>query len=44
MTKTFHKTDVHKKKLMKNLAVLAMVVGFCAVIWAVTMIRIGAGS
>lgn len=38
-----HKTDTHKKKLKKNLAVMAMIVGFCALIWAITMIRI-AGS
>ena len=44
MSKSFHRSDVHKKKLAKNLAVLGMIAAFCAVIWAVTMIRIGAGS
>ena len=36
-------SELHKKKLKKNLAVLAMVVGFCALIWIVTMIRIAGG-
>jgi len=40
MAKSFHRSDVHKKKLKKNLAVLAMIAGFCAVIWIVTMIKI----
>ena len=43
MKKPFHKTQLHKKKLKKNLAVLAMVIGFIAVIWAITMIRIAGG-
>lgn len=40
MGKPFHRSDVHKKKLKKNLAVLGMIVGFCVVILAVTMIKI----
>lgn len=36
-------SDLHKKKMKKNLAVLAMIAGFCAIIWAVTMIRIAGG-
>jgi hypothetical protein len=31
---------LHKRKLGKNLAVLAMVFGFCALIWAVTIVRL----
>ncbi len=40
MSKSFHKSDIHKKKLKKNLAVLGMIVGFIAIIWAITMIKI----
>lgn len=36
-------TDLHKKKLKKNLAILAMIVAFCALIWAITVIRISGG-
>lgn len=35
---------LHKKKRMKNLAVLALVFGFCALVWAITVIRIAQGS
>ncbi|MEM7650749.1 MAG: hypothetical protein AAF204_01545 [Pseudomonadota bacterium] len=38
--KPLHKTDLHKKKLKKNLAVLGMILGFIALIWAITMIKI----
>lgn len=41
--KDFHPSPVHKKKLKQNLAVLALIAGFCALIWAVTMVKI-AGS
>lgn len=34
------RTDLHKKKLKKNLAILALIFLWVAVIWAVTMIRI----
>jgi hypothetical protein len=33
-------SELHKRKLKKNLAVLAMVLGFIALVWAITMIRI----
>lgn len=36
-------SPIHKQKLKKNLAVLAIVVGLCALLWAVTMIRIAGG-
>ncbi|MEZ5814566.1 MAG: hypothetical protein R3E13_07625 [Alphaproteobacteria bacterium] len=41
--KPLHHSETHKKKLRKNLAVLAMIIAFCALIWAVTMIRISGG-
>ncbi len=41
--KPLHQTEVHKKKLKKNLAVLGMIMGFCALIWVITMIRIAGG-
>jgi len=34
---------LHKKKLTKNLAVLGVIFGFCAIIFAVTMIKISQG-
>ena len=40
----FHHSDVHSAKFKKNLAVAAAIVGFMAIIWIVTMIRIGAGT
>ncbi len=36
-------SDLHKQKLKKNLAVLAMIIGFIAIIWVITMIRIAGG-
>jgi len=33
-------SEIHKKKLKKNLTVLAILVAFIAIIWAVTIIRI----
>ncbi len=38
------KSEIHKKKFKKNVAVLATIVALCAIIWIVTMIRITAGS
>ena len=38
-----HKTQVHEKKSKKNLAVLGLIFGFVALIWAVTIIRISSG-
>lgn len=37
-------SDLHKTKLKKNLAVLAIVVGLCALIWGITMVKISEGS
>jgi hypothetical protein len=37
-------SDLHKKKLKTNLAILAALAGFCALIWVITMVKIsGAG-
>ncbi len=33
-------SDLHKKKLKKNLAVLGLVIGAIALIWAITMVKI----
>jgi hypothetical protein len=33
-------SDLHKKKLKKNLTILAIIAGLCLLIYAVTMIRI----
>jgi len=33
-------SDLHRKKLKKNLVVLAAIFGFCAIIAAITMIKI----
>lgn len=33
-------SDLHKKKRKKNLMILLMVLGWCALIWAVSMVRI----
>lgn len=38
-----HKTELHKKKFKKNVAMLALIVGFIAVFWIITMIRIAGG-
>lgn len=32
-------SPVHQKKLKKNLVVFAAILAFCALIWAVTMIK-----
>ena len=34
-------TDLHKQKRKKNFAVLGLIIAFIAIIWFVTMIRIG---
>lgn len=34
-------SDLHKKKARKNWAVLAMIMAFVALIWAITMIKMG---
>lgn len=41
--KSFHRSEVHRRQLRKNLAVLAIIAGLCAMIWAVTMIKIAGG-
>jgi len=33
-------SDLHKQKKKKNFAILAMIVVFIAIFWAITMIRI----
>lgn len=33
-------SPLHQKKLKKNLTVLALIIGFIAVFWIITMIRI----
>lgn len=33
-------TPIHKKKLKKNLFVLALVIGFMVLIWAITIFKI----
>ncbi len=33
-------SDLHKKKLSKNLIMLALIMGFIALIWMITMIKI----
>tara|TARA_B100001750_G_C14918181_1_gene308000 strand:+ start:340 stop:459 length:120 start_codon:yes stop_codon:yes gene_type:complete len=34
-------SDLHKTKRKKNIAILAILFGFVAVIWAITMIKMG---
>lgn len=34
-------TELHKRKRTKNFAMLAMILGWCALIWAVVMVRMG---
>jgi len=40
---SFHRSEVHKKKLKKNLAVMGLILGFVGVIWIVSMIKIAGG-
>lgn len=35
--------NLHKKKLTKNLAVLALILGFCAMVFAVSIVRMSGG-
>lgn len=37
-------SELHKKRLTKNLVLLAMIMGWCALIWGVTMIKLAQGS
>lgn len=32
-------SEIHKKRLKKNLVILALVLGFCALVWITTMVR-----
>jgi hypothetical protein len=36
-------TDIHKKKKFKNMAVLAVVLGWCALIFVISIIRMKGG-
>lgn len=38
------KSELHKKKLTKNLTILAAILGWVAVIWFITMIKLGWGQ
>lgn len=38
------KSALHDQKLRKNIAVLAIILGFCALIWAVTVIKISGNA
>lgn len=44
MSKPLHQTELHKKKLKKNLMVLGLIIGFIAMIWCITIIRIAGGA
>lgn len=35
-------SNLHTQKLKTNLAILALVIGLCALIFAITLIKIGA--
>ena len=35
---------VHKKKFKKNLAVLAIIIATCALLWVITMIKVSGAS
>jgi hypothetical protein len=35
--------ELHKKKLKKNLALLGLILGFCGLIFAVSIIRMSGG-
>ena len=36
-------SDLHKAKQKKNLAMLAIIIAFVALIWAITMVKMTAG-
>lgn len=38
------RSPLHKKKFKTNVAIFLAVLGFCALIWAITVVRIGAGA
>ena len=35
--------ELHKKKFAKNLAMLSLVLGFAALIWGITMVKLATG-
>ncbi len=35
--------ELHRKKLRKNLALLALIFGFCALIFSISIIKMSAG-
>lgn len=37
-------SEVHKKKRTKNLVMLALIAGWCVLIWAVTMAKMAPGG
>lgn len=37
-------SEIHKKKRQKNMMMLAAILGWIALIWVITMIKMGAGS
>lgn len=37
------KSDLHKSKKKKNFAILALIAGWIAIIWIVTMIKVNHG-
>ena len=38
------KSEIHKSKKKKNLAILAIVLGWIALIWVITMIKVSGGG
>lgn len=34
-------SELHKKKRKKNMAVLAALIGFMAMVWIITMVKMG---
>lgn len=38
------RTELHTRKRFKNFAVLALIVGWCVLIWAVTMAKLAASG
>jgi hypothetical protein len=35
--------ELHKKKFTKNIAMLGLVLGFAALIWGITMVKLATG-
>lgn len=38
------RSEVHKKKFKTNVAIFLVVMAFCALIWAITVVRISSGA